>query len=597
VTTGIPAAITPITVSGRYVAPNGAAATGTVTFTPSINALTPGALMPVSMTTKVTLDNTGAFSVILAATDDVDWVASGFYYQVTEDVRTTGTTSSRSARSYNIQVPAASPSGLLDLATVAPVVDPTVVTNVLLVTGGTLTGKLVLNTTSASTTYPTGYGTPVESGITVLSSYAGGDDDGAGGRFDSTGRINLYSFQRADVGSYGETLRNFLMRSDAKAMQAFYMPVITATKKGGYNGTSRNPLTSGISWRPVVWQGAHYEANDHGSVHGHWELEVADSTGALQGRLEIPFIDQTTTAAMTDDMANVVVGMDWTNIRTNLADFSVRAQAITSGSYSGQTTALRIGGNNAVQKRLLFSISSDMQESGRRWSFLANTTTEAGSNAGTDFQIIRHADDGSTNGTALGIERSTGNVLLGATPGAATAKLHIVPTAGKAAVGVYSTVTLSGGASYDAILQAATEIVVQSRVQADSSSRYRSYADGKLEWGSGSASRDTNLYRSAADQLATDDDFLVNLAGKGIRVKEGSNAKMGVATLVAGTVTVSNTNITATSRIQLTAQSLGTVSAPKALAVTARTAGTSFTITSSDNTDTSVVAYYIVEPA
>jgi hypothetical protein len=54
--------------------------------------------------------------------------------------------------------------------------------------------------------------------------------------------------------------------------------------------------------------------------------------------------------------------------------------------------------------------------------------------------------------------------------------------------------------------------------------------------------------------------------------------------------------VTANSRILLTVQSLGTVTAPKAVAVTARTAATSFTITSADNTDTSVVAYEIFEP-
>jgi hypothetical protein len=86
-------------------------------------------------------------------------------------------------------------------------------------------------------------------------------------------------------------------------------------------------------------------------------------------------------------------------------------------------------------------------------------------------------------------------------------------------------------------------------------------------------------------------------AGKGLRVAEGANAKQGVATLVAGTVTVSNTSVTATSRILLTVQSLGTVTAPKAIAVTARTAATSFVITSADATDTSVVAWEIFEPA
>lgn len=81
----------------------------------------------------------------------------------------------------------------------------------------------------------------------------------------------------------------------------------------------------------------------------------------------------------------------------------------------------------------------------------------------------------------------------------------------------------------------------------------------------------------------------------GIMVKEGSNAKQGTATLAAGSVTVSNTSVTANSRIFLTSQQDG--GTPGFLRVSARTAGTSFTITSSSGTDTSVVAYQIFEPA
>lgn len=82
--------------------------------------------------------------------------------------------------------------------------------------------------------------------------------------------------------------------------------------------------------------------------------------------------------------------------------------------------------------------------------------------------------------------------------------------------------------------------------------------------------------------------------GRGLAVPEGSNAKQGTATLTAGTVTVSNTAVTANSRIFLTAQNTG--GTPGALRVSARTAGTSFTITSSSGTDTSTVAYEIFEP-
>lgn len=92
-------------------------------------------------------------------------------------------------------------------------------------------------------------------------------------------------------------------------------------------------------------------------------------------------------------------------------------------------------------------------------------------------------------------------------------------------------------------------------------------------------------------------DLAVDTLGKGLQVKEGTNGKQGTCTLAAGTCTVSTTSVTASSRIFLTAQSLGTVSVPSALAISARTAGTSFTVLASALTDTSVVAYEIFEPA
>ena len=83
--------------------------------------------------------------------------------------------------------------------------------------------------------------------------------------------------------------------------------------------------------------------------------------------------------------------------------------------------------------------------------------------------------------------------------------------------------------------------------------------------------------------------------GAGYRTREGANCKQGTATLVAGAATVANTAVTANSRIFLTSQADG--GTPGFLRVSARTAGTSFTITSSSNTDTSTVAYEIFEPA
>lgn len=96
-------------------------------------------------------------------------------------------------------------------------------------------------------------------------------------------------------------------------------------------------------------------------------------------------------------------------------------------------------------------------------------------------------------------------------------------------------------------------------------------------------------------EISDNGDCRVLQAGSGLRVKEGSNAKQGTATLVAGSVTVSNTSVTANSRIFLTSQVDG--GTPGFLRVSARSAGVSFTITSSSGTDTSTVAYQIFEPA
>jgi len=81
----------------------------------------------------------------------------------------------------------------------------------------------------------------------------------------------------------------------------------------------------------------------------------------------------------------------------------------------------------------------------------------------------------------------------------------------------------------------------------------------------------------------------VPTAGQGLAVKEGSNARQGRSTLVAGAVTVANTSTVAGDEIMLTSQADG--GTPGFVRVSARTAGTSFTITSGSGTDTSSVGW------
>ncbi len=175
-------------------------------------------------------------------------------------------------------------------------------------------------------------------------------------------------------------------------------------------------------------------------------------------------------------------------------------------------------------------------------------------------------------------------------------------------------VTLNQG-GFIGVRGLSTNILMQGFVNGDTSPRYNIDASGTINWGPGNTSTETNLYRSGVGSLKTDSFFVMGggqsngnfstftnqakalvagTAGGGLSIKEGTNARMGGATLVGGTVTVANTSVTSTSRIFITRNTVG--GALGTLSYT-KTAGASFTVTSSSATDTSSVDWMIVEPA
>lgn len=90
---------------------------------------------------------------------------------------------------------------------------------------------------------------------------------------------------------------------------------------------------------------------------------------------------------------------------------------------------------------------------------------------------------------------------------------------------IQAAVNALDGTNFGAGALAATHIV-RARVSGDSDQRLAIQADGKLLWGSGAIAGDTNLYRSAADTLKTDDAFTVvgNLTGNGAVFSTGVGA-------------------------------------------------------------------------
>lgn len=108
-----------VTVSGRYVYLDGTPVSGTVTFTGKATVSSPAAkTMIVPDIITCTLDENGAFSVPLPATDDPDITGSGWTYKVKENFRSGG------GRTFELPVSIDAKDTGIDLSTVAVGIPP-----------------------------------------------------------------------------------------------------------------------------------------------------------------------------------------------------------------------------------------------------------------------------------------------------------------------------------------------------------------------------------------------------------------------------------------------------------------------------------------
>lgn len=99
---------------------------------------------------------------------------------------------------------------------------------------------------------------------------------------------------------------------------------------------------------------------------------------------------------------------------------------------------------------------------------------------------------------------------------------------------------------------------------------------------------------SKQTRAATLESVRKHVLGEPLTMPGGSNAAAGKATLVGGTVVVSTSKVTANTLILVTPQETGTLAG--VLRISARTAGASFTVSSSDAGDTCDFAWFLIEP-
>lgn len=262
---------------------------------------------------------------------------------------------------------------------------------------------------------------------------------------------------------------------------------------------------------------------------------------------------------------------------------------ITGGNANGDNTSSTTGGS--------ISISAGTSKGSGTGGGATVTSGTGGIGTGT-----AGATGGTTNinGGLGGVGSATSGNGGGATLKAGSGGNGVAGGAGGLAQivgGTGGTGSAIGGAGGAMIIQAGTGGnsaspgaggIISFKTAATTTQTVRGTVTAAGLWGFGLNASPTYLVDVLGGSIG------VATAGQGYRTKEGSNAKQGTATLAAGTNTVANTSVTATSRIFLMSQADG--GTPGFIRVSTRVVGTSFTITSSSNTDTSVIAYEIFEP-
>jgi hypothetical protein len=325
---------------------------------------------------------------------------------------------------------------------------------------------------------------------------------------------------------------------------------------------NRQPATTDTRYeigQQLIFGNSVYELTSITAGSANWTLLGSGSTGGINSitgdinGAEVPLLGNFNLLG-TADQINVTGS-------ANTETFSIPSTFIAPGSIASTTTITSGTGLTVTTGGILVS---------------GGDIINSHSDAGTDVTIEVTNSDNTNGASRAGVEIATG----GASSGDPYLSFQI------SGVGA-STMTMG-------LDNSASDLFVISNSTAIGTSNALTLSQA------GALTATTSVTATLGDITATNGNLVLNTAGNKIvstsvasTTTAGANT-FGTVALVGGTATVNTSSVTANSMIFATVQDLGTVATAQAIAITAKVASTSFTITSADPTDTSTIAWFIV---
>lgn len=347
----------------------------------------------------------------------------------------------------------------------------------------------------------------------------------------------------------------------------------------------RTPATTDIHYplgQPWVYEtgNAVYYLTSKSAGSAHWEV-AASPTGAVStltgdSGTAVPVAGNIQIAGTANQISSIASGA----IVTLSLPSSVILTTLTATTIHGTTIDTNVA---AAQLSLN---ATTLSATGSNTNVDLNITTKGSgsviysqSKAGTTQKVQITNSDNTAVSSPAGLELAVG----GATNTGDPYINFLVSGAGTFTMGIDNSV------SDNFVIAASTALGTSNVVSITSA---------------GAMTTTAGITATLGDVTTTNGNVVLATAGNGVKIKEGSNARMGSSTLTNGTVTVSNTSVTANTRIFLNRQAVNASTALGLLSVGTVSASTSFVINAlkeADATvqtnDVSTISWVLIEPS